>query len=304
MDTQTSAPTNTTHTSKKNQTGPTQKRTKSKHWLFTINNWTLQDGQMLEEAKEQFEYFVCGREIGEDGTRHMQGYVVFLNRKYLTAVKKIFPRAHLEIKSARSTFAECINYCKKDNDFMEHGTAPISNAERCKIKWDLAFENAKKGDFEQIPKDVLIRYYHAFKRIHQDNPPSPEDLTTKKNYWIIAPSQHGKSTYARQRWPDYYDKAPNKWFVGYKGQQTILCDDFGPQQCKYIAWYMKRWADLFSFPMETKGGGTQIRPKRIVVTSQYTIEQCFSDEKECEAITNRFKIVNLTHWRSRINFNS
>lgn len=273
---------------------------KTKHWLFTINNWTMDDVEKIADAKERFGYIVYGKEVGEDGTPHLQGYIVMLNRQRLTAMKKILPRAHLEAKSRNSTFAECITYCKKDGNFLEQGTAPITQSVRNKRTWEDAFALAKTGDFEKIPKNMLVRYYHAFKRIHTDNPPEVKDLKQKQNYWIVAPSQHGKSRYARERWPDFYDKGPNKWWTGYKGQQTILLDDFGPKQCKYIAWYMKRWADLYSFPMETKGGGHQIRPQHIVVTSQYTIERCFEDDEEIAAIKNRFIVINLVHWKKRI----
>lgn len=276
--------------------------TKCKHWCFTINNHTKADGRLIDENLGRFTYLVCGSEVGDNGTPHIQGYVVFKNRVRKTAVKKIFPRAHLEAKSVHSTYQECIDYCTKDGDFTEHGIAPITTSERNKKKWDEAFALALAGKINDIDKGMLIRYYHAFKRIRQDNPPVPKDLKQKRNYWIIAPSQYGKSMYARKRWPDYYDKPPNRWFIGYKGQTTILCDDFGPKQCLYLGWYMKRWGDLYSFPMETKGGGTQIRPKHVVVTSQYTIEQCFLDELECTAIKNRYKLVNLPHWKRRINF--
>ncbi len=288
---------------RRNQTGSNGQRRKSKHWCFTINNWTSEDGAKLDNNLAKFEYFVVGKEVGEDGTPHIQGYAVFKNRQYMTAVKKVFPRAHLEIKSAKSTFAECIDYCKKDGDYQEHGIAPVTSSTRQKRKWEAAFNHAKAGDLDQIEKSMLVRYYHAFKRIAQDNPTVPVDLSNRKNYWILAPTMFGKSTYARKRWGPkeaIYDKAPNKWWTGYKGEDTVLCDDFGPKQCMYLGWYMKRWADVFSFPMETKGGGTQIRPKRIVVTSQYSIEECFTDDKERAAIGNRFKTISLSHWRERI----
>ncbi len=147
----------------------------------------------------------------------------------------------------------------------------------------------------------MIRYFHAFQRIRQQNPVKPADLKVKANYWIVAPTQFGKSTYARKRWPDYFDKAPNKWWIGYSEEEAVLCDDFGPKECLHIGWYLKRWADLFSFPMETKGGGRQIRPKHIIVTSQYYIEQCFDyDEKVCEAIKERFNVIELEHFNKRI----
>ncbi len=275
----------------------------SKHWVFTLNNPCLDD-LVVEPPKDDspFEYLIMGKEVGENGTPHLQGYCVFKNRKCLSGAKKVWPRAHLEIK--RGTCAEAINYCKKDDDWDEWGEAPEDISKRNKRKREEAFALAKEGKIEDIPADMRVRYYHAFKRIQQDYPIKPKDLKAKHNYWVLAPSQYGKSTYARNRWPDYFDKAPNKWFIGYEGQQTVLLDDFGPRQCMYLGWYMKRWADLFSFPIETKGGGHQVRPKRIVVTSQYTIKNCFPDELECEAIENRFTVINLLHWKHRIKINN
>lgn len=273
----------------------------SKHWCFTINNPTPADGQLIEDSKDSFTYIVIGKETGDEGTPHMQGYCCFVNRKRRTAVAKVFPRAYLTIK--RGTPLEAATYCKKDGDFLERGELPLTNQKRKTRDWDAFYESAKKGKLEDIPKDILMRYYHACKRIWQDNPDKPADLKRKQNYWVLAPTQFGKSHYVRKRWPDFYDKAPNKWFVGYKGEDTIICDDFGPKQCQYIGWYMKRWADLYAFCMETKGGGHQIRPKHIVITSQYSIEQCYGDdEKLCEAIKERFIVIKLLHWKHRINF--
>lgn len=259
------------------------------------------DRDPLRLQKKEFTYFVFGNEVGEDGTPHMQGYVVFTNRKYLSGAKKIFPRAHLEPKARKSLFAECITYCKKDGDFVEYGIAPREVAVRSKRRWDDAFEAATKGNYEDIPKDMLVRYYHAFKRIRQDNPTKPIDLDAHKNYWIVGETGVGKSYYARKRFPDFFDKAPNKWFIGYKGEDTLLIDDLEPNTAKFLSWYIKRWADKYSFPMETKGGGHQIRPKHIVITSQYRIEEMNLDEKQIEAIQRRFTVIELTHWTTRIN---
>lgn len=276
-----------------------------KHWCFTVNNYVKADAKQLSKQVDDLQYLVLGREIGETGTPHIQGYVVFKKRKRLTAVRKIIPRGHWTAKYKTSTPQQCIQYCKKDGDFMEHGIAPLTNSERMKDRWSEAYEDALSGNFQDIPKDMLVRYYHAFKRIRQDNPPQPDDLKSLRNLWIIAPTGYGKSHYARKTYgpkSNLYDKSPNKWWVGYKGEENILCDDFGPKQCLYLGWYIKRWADLYTFPMETKGGGTVIRPKRIIVTSNYTIEECFKDELECKAVQRRFKVFNLPHWKHIIKF--
>lgn len=277
----------------------------STHWFMTINNPTYEDGEAFLGEKEvlasHLKYLMLGSHKGEKRqTPHIHAVIWTTKRLRLTALKKLHPRAN--IQTQRGTIEDCATYLNKEGIMQEWGTRPTTLSERNKRDWDSAFLAAKEDRLEDIPKGMLIRYYHAFKRIRQDNPVKPEDLKTKQNYWITAPSQYGKSTYARERWPDYYDKAPNRWYTGYRGEETVLCDDYGPQQCQYLHWYMKRWADLFSYPVETKGGGFQTRPKHIVVTSQNTIEECFLDEKVCEAIKNRFTVINLTHWKKRINF--
>ncbi len=271
----------------------------SKHWCITLNNPVLEQDSFWNPA--QMQYLIIANEIGESGTPHFQGYVIFLGRKRLSSVMKVFPGAHLEIK--RGLVSEASDYCKKEKDFKEWGVRPADNsgAEATKRRWDEAFASAAKGNLDEIPKDMLVRYYHAFKRINQDNPPILTPLDTRHNYWVVGPTGYGKSTYARRRWPDFYDKAPNKWWTGYKGQSAVICDDFGPSQCQFLHWYMKRWADKFPFPAEEKGGGKTIRPKNIIVTSQYTIEECFiSDQKVIDAINNRFEVINLPHYGMRI----
>ncbi len=272
---------------------------KSKHWCLTINNYTKKDSPFKTDTDvlEHFAYLILGKEVGDDGTPHLQGYCVYKNRVHLTKVKKDWPRAHLEIK--KGTPQEASDYCKKADDYTEWGTLPLTAALATKLRWDTAYKNARKGDFDKIPTNMLIPYYHSFKRIFQDNPLKYATLSKADNHWIVAPTGYGKSTYAREKWPKYYDKSPNKWWIGYKKEPTILCDDFGPKQFQHLDWLMKRWADVFSFPMEDKGGGRVIRPLRIIVTSQYTISECFEDYMCAQAISNRFCVTELKHWQVR-----
>jgi len=276
---------------------------KSKHWCLTINNPEEGDDTFptVWWNPAQMDYLILGQEVGENGTHHLQGYVIFKIRKQLSAVKKTFPRAHLEIK--RGKCSEAAAYCMKDDKFTEWGELPADNAgaEGTKRKWAEVRTYAKDGKFEDIPDDVYIRYFSNIHGIHAYNPPKLGDLAKRNNYWVVAPSGHGKSTYVRRRWPDYYDKAPNKWWTGYKGEPAVICDDFGPNQCKYLGWLMKRWADRFSFPAEVKCSQLFIRPKNIIVTSQYSIDECFAyDPKLCSAINNRFNVIQLKHHSQRI----
>ncbi len=269
----------------------------TKYWVFTLNNPTFEEKTTEFWNFTQFMYIIIGNEVSVNGTPHYQGMCVFVNKKRLSAVQKVVPRAHWEIM--KGSVLQASQYCKKEGQWLERGMIPLSHQQAMTVRWKTAIALAKAGTIDDIEPMFYVRYYHAWKRIRQDNPDKPQRLVTHDNYWIVAPTGYGKSWYARERWPDYYDKAPNKWWTGYKGQKTVICDDFGPNEFKYLTWYIKRWADLYAFPMETKGGGSRIRPDRLVVTSQYTIEESYDDYRVVEAIQRRFKVIDLDYWIDR-----
>lgn len=91
-----------------------QEQRQSKRWCFTINNYTEADIKAVEEASSQF--LVYGKEVGKQGTPHLQGYVEFLAKRRTSTVCKILGgRAHCEL--ANGTAGENIEYCTKDKDY-------------------------------------------------------------------------------------------------------------------------------------------------------------------------------------------
>lgn len=98
---------------------------KSKYWVFTLNNYTQEDYTTLSEARnnEEIGYLVAGREVGESGTPHLQGYVEFKRRIRGRTISTILPcltRAHFELR--RGTAEQAAQYCQKeDNNCIEFG---------------------------------------------------------------------------------------------------------------------------------------------------------------------------------------
>lgn len=84
---------------------------------FTLNNYTEESEKALREEK-RFSYLIYGREIGESGTPHLQGYAEFYKPTKYAALAKLH-KMHCEV--TKGTQAEAILYCKKDGDVYEQG---------------------------------------------------------------------------------------------------------------------------------------------------------------------------------------
>lgn len=83
----------------------------------------------------------------------------------------------------------------------------------------------------------------------------------------------------------------NKWWDGYKPGQTVIIDEWDPEVSKYLASHLKRWADHHPFCAEVKGGTRVLRPPKLIITSNYTIEECFQEARDREPLMRRFTQV-------------
>lgn len=77
-------------------------------WSVTINNPTKSDDEWIAQARQKSGWKVYGQlEKGEQGTPHYQLMVTTPQVRF-TAVKKAFPRAHIEIARDRKALAKYV----------------------------------------------------------------------------------------------------------------------------------------------------------------------------------------------------
>ena len=108
----------------------------AKDWCFTLNNYTEEEYHDITHG--EYQYLSVGKEVGESGTPHLQGFLQLVNRKRLEGVKKLpgFARAHLEVR--RGTPFEAAKYTQKDGDFVEDGTIMSQGARTDVKEWHKA----------------------------------------------------------------------------------------------------------------------------------------------------------------------
>lgn len=261
---------------------------RARRWCFTCNNYSDADESTF--ASVDARYVVYGREVGAQGTRHLQGFICFGKPMRMAGVKKVHATAHWEI--SRGTNQQASDYCKKDGDFFELGTLPSDDGgSEEKARWANAFSAAKRGAIEEIPEDILVRHYRTWKDIRKDYMVKPDDAPSVTGVWFYGPPGVGKSFRARAEYPDAYLKMQNKWWDGYQNEKYVILDDFDSKELGHM---LKIWADRYSFLAETKGGAIHIRPEKIIITSNYAPDQItWNDHAMKDAIVRRFEIIRV-----------
>jgi len=255
-------------------------------YCLTINNYTDADIDAFHNDKA-IKYAIIGKEKGTEGTPHLQSYVQYRTPSKFTTVKNKYPRAHIEV--AKGSAKDNYKYCSKDGDFVEIGTLAADGD----APWAAARSLAKEGRFEEINDGIYIRCKRSLheihteaKRVKHDDAPIPSLV----NEWIYGPPGSGKSRYAREANPNHYVKPINKWWDGYLGEDTVIIDDFELDH-KGLSHMIKIWADHYPFACEVKGAVVKIRPKKIIITSNYSPEEIWTEPSTLAAITRRFNII-------------
>jgi len=304
-------------------------------WCFTLNNPEPQDWEDIiswhDKGVNWHVHYMCvatERAGGRvTGTPHLQGYVRWVKKKRIAALRRLLPRAHWE--KSKGDDVDNYEYIKKEEgspwyEFFETGKMESrlqlaakgglggsEQRKKNKLNWDKALNEAKKGRVQFIQPQLQIQYYNTLNRIANDytecEPRISLDINLKDRFfWVQGPSGCGKSWGVRNALenfgiPIYTKTQDNKWWDNYNREPVVLFDDFGKGSTKILGNKLKTWIDAFPFKAEVKGGSLDIRPQFIFFTTQYSIEDCFQemDQEFIEAMTRRLRVIILEHgWRS------
>ncbi|QNG41081.1 replication-associated protein [Antarctic virus 6_I_APBOOTsw001Ch] len=273
---------------------------RSRKFVFTWNNPPL--AALYEPTLEALatKYFCAGEEVAPTtGTPHLQGFIYFTHAKTVSAVRTLLPGCHVE--AARGTPQECDKYCRKTRDVdptpnavvFSRGTLPLLPGEKGDLeitRWEDAWAAAKLGDLEAIPADIRVRQYSSLRRIERDYMAPVARLASTCGTWIVGESGCGKTRAVHDAFPEAYPKPRNQWWDGYQGEPVVLLDDIDKFNVA-LGGSLKHWADSYPFIGETKGSSKKIRPQRLIVTSQYRIEDIWADQETRDALLRRFVVI-------------
>lgn len=280
-----------------------------RQWCFTVNNY---DQDEFDGIKERLvsgaTYAIVGEEVGEQGTRHLQGFAIFASRLRINGVKAVISqRGHYE--QARGTAADNRRYCSKEGLYWEHGTCPQSNNKkrsRDEIATDFvaSAEGSTLDDFRE--RNPGIWYYDADRLMRNYLlGAEPIERPSIRVDWIYGPPGAGKSRAAHELLPNAYIKDPRtKWWHGYRLERSCIMDDFGEFGIDLN--HLLRWFDRYKCTVESKGSMAPLYVDRFVITSNFAPTRCFKDKDgndhaQIEALMRRIKVARVESYEEALN---
>lgn len=265
---------------------------RGKYWVWTLNNPTdaeKDDVKKIVDTNEDVTYVIYGREVGQSGTPHLQGYLELSAKLRLGGVKRIrgMGRCHLELR--KGTQEQAVTYCKKDGDWDEFGVL-------------FASQQGRRSDLDQI-KELLddgkrdesiaeshfgswCRYRKSFaayrglksKRVARD----------VSVYVIYGVPGVGKTRIIFEKEEDLFivSDPTLTWFDGYDGEEAILIDDY---RGGGNAAFLLRLLDRYPLQLPIKGGFVPMAATRIFITSN--LEPPFGHNDIQAALQRRIQTV-------------
>lgn len=222
-------------------------RKPSRKWIFTLNNYTENECTTLEELDVQ--RIVVGKEVGENGTPHLQGFIVFKSNYRLSSLKKLLPRAHWTVPVG--TPDACWNYCCKEHVWLRKDNRVGQGA---RTDWALAKAQAEEGAWDDIDASVLIRFGSGLLRVRELSLRSRQpNWRNVRVYLFWGDTGTGKTRCAVEDGAFIVNHGSTGWtFNGYDGEDAICLDEFyGDMPLRQLL----RICDGYRYNGQLRGGG-------------------------------------------------
>lgn len=249
-----------------------------RNWCFTWNNYDdrLVDCWLRGWYDEKILKFIAyAREVGENGTPHIQGYCATNEKISLKQLKaKTDPKIHWIVMKGRWDQNE--TYCSKQGTLEKIGICPKDNqGQRSDLK-QLADELKSQVDFyacvDKNPHGALkylkhAREVHAI--LHRKRKREPYVKPKVLVFW--GKTGLGKTEAAYQRIDEigepHYVKSPmtKEFFEFYMGERVVLFDDYRGSHFPFS--HLLLLLDGYGTRVGVKGSSAVFKPHTIIMTS-------------------------------------
>lgn len=267
-------------------------------WISTFNNYTDADIDKFRGwCQRKTTYSIVGREVGKQGTPHLQGFHQNSRNLSFNAFKKSFPSVHVKPAPVDNGASE---YAEKDGDVcIRHGEYEEKGQGR---RMDLVAvaKLAEDGkSLAEIAKDAptaLIQYPAGLARLCALNERARDRSIPKRCVCLYGPTGTGKT---RRVWdhcdtlgvvPYLWENGMPTWWDGYSGQKHVIMDEYRSQLPMS---YLLRLMDRYPMRVQYKGGSCQFVADYLYFTSSKHPRDWYSDSEQdkIDQLLRRFDAI-------------
>ncbi|QMW68779.1 replication-associated protein [Crucivirus-298] len=265
----------------------------ARRYCWTLNNPTDDERRRIRsiDGDNLVGYIICGNEVGQSGTPHLQGYLELKSPQRINRVKRILGVDRVHLEAARGTPTQAAEYCKKEGDTFHEAGAISRQGKRNDL---LTLQESIDGgasvmDIAREHFGSFIKYgkgIRGYLALHVQ----PRDWRTQVVWWH-GPTGTGKSrrahTESQNLCPNSVCWLPDQtltWFDGYEGHKGVIIDDFDGRAP--IA-QLLRLFDRYPLKVAIKGGFVEWVPRIIWVTSNKCPEDMYGDHHQWDALRRR-----------------
>lgn len=280
------------------------------HWCFTINNPESEGAVVIERigGLENIRYVVGQLEEGENGTRHLQGYLELKKKQRLSWLRNnVCDRGHYEAR--QGTRDQARDYCRKEDSRVDGPWEAGSWTSGGKGRRNdiTAFREAiqagkRKRDLVEDYDHEMCKYPRFYDMVRSLKRPKREQDDFCGVVLLFGWPGTGKTRYVVENYEGYWESSignGTQWYDGYDGHRVVLFDDFAGKMSKVPLDVTLKLFDRYVRQVPVKGGHTWWNPNLIFVTTNIHPRDWYDWEKReaqyaalCRRITN-------VHWYKR-----
>lgn len=222
------------------------------------------------------EYLIIGEEEHRDQNLHYHAVVVF--KKRIQRRNNIFTIDEFVcnvkiIGKKKKDLKACIEYVKKEENFMEYGVSPLVAriiGKREKLKFAIEHTNQECIESGLFSINEILRLNHLRTLATVDWPM----FRKRKVIWLYGKTGCGKTKKAFEDLAQRYNYVEDIWiaagdlknfFNGYYGQRAVILDDLRPGAIKFEM--LLRILDGYPVTINIKGGYVQWLAEEIYITA-------------------------------------
>lgn len=319
------------------------KPTRSRAFSIRMQLSTAQQSDWLPQLKADVESYplrfeellIGGPELAPTtGMRHVHVYVAFEHARsniqatkllrmgdfapYITVANKQdrdrIIRHHTKLDTKEQpTVLSLLHHPATLQDEEESTTRPVKRTKTSGLDLRAAVES---GDIDTV-KDLNYMLYIKTKGAIEAECAKHRRATddqVHEHLWIHGPTGKGKTAYIKRTWPEaYWKDCCNANFEEYNGESVVVLDDFDNKRLRLMTvGKLKTLCNPAGDRCKVNYGTVHVKAK-IIVTSQYSLHDCFkhkgkakfiphnsdpvddniTDDPDFQAIKRRFKEVSI-----------